>query len=166
MRNRRRLGLTAMIIFSAILFAIAPPAAAMPPEITTFTDEVIDEVFATCTGFVVLSTYIVDVRITEFFDQDGNPKTLKVHIHFDGTTRNSATGKTVRDDAAATVTIDLVSGGFTVVGLGFVWTFPGEGLLFLNLGKITFDDAGNIVFVAGPHPLELEDIEVRCAALD
>ncbi|HEY5538235.1 MAG TPA: hypothetical protein VIL58_01685, partial [Thermoplasmata archaeon] len=166
LRNARRLGLTAMIIFSAILFAIAPSATAMPPEITTFTDEVIDEVFATCTGFVVLSTYIVDVRITEFFDRDGNPKTLKVHIQFDGTATNSGSGKTVRDHSDATVTIDLVSGGFTVVGLGFVWTFPGEGLLFLNVGRISFDSDENIVFVAGPHPLELEGEEVLCAALD
>ena len=166
MRNTRRLGLTAIIVLSAILFAISPPAAAMPPEITTFTDGAIDEVFADCTEFVVLSTYTLDVRITTFFDRNGNPKTLKVHIIFDGTATNSDTGKTVSDDSSAIVTIDLVSGGFTVVGLGFVWTFPGEGLLFLNLGKITFDDAGNIVFVAGPHPLELEGTEVLCAALD
>ena len=165
MGNKRRVGLPATIVLFAILFAIAPSAAAMPPEITTDTFGAIDEVFAICTGFVVLSTYTVDFRFTEFFDRDGNPKTLKVHIIFDGTATNSVTLKTVRDHSSAIVTIDLANGGFTVVGLGFVWTFPGEGLLFLNVGRIAFDSAGDIVFVAGPHPPELDGIGVLCAAL-
>jgi hypothetical protein len=42
---------------------------------------------------------------------------------------------------------------------------PGEGLVLLQAGRLEFDEAGNVVFVAGPHQVLEEDFDKLCEAL-
>ena len=52
------------------------------------------------------------------------------------------------------------------MGIVFKVTFPGAGAVFLDIGRIVTNQAGDLVtFQAGPHPAFDEDVAQLCAAL-
>ena len=151
----------------SILVVLTPLTTvfAVAPDVQTFHDE---GSFATvdCGDFLALQDFVVDGRVTTFFDQAGNPVSVQVHVHYDGTFTNSITGLTLRDPARLTITVDLQDGTQTDAGLAFGITVPGEGIAVLDAGKIVFDADGNVLFVGGPHQFLEGGEALICAALD
>jgi len=167
MRDARRLGLTAAIVLSAILFAIASPsAAAKPPVRETGTVVFSNEVFASCDGFDLISTGVIDFRFTVFFDKSGDPVRLQEKDHLRATMTNSVTGAFFEDNGDWTLVIDLTKETITRHGVDVRWVMPGGGIVVLNAGTVTIDFGGNILFVGGPLAVTLTDRSAMCAALD
>jgi hypothetical protein len=53
----------------------------------------------------------------------------------------------------------------TSMGLSYHVTGPGEGLVLLQAGRLEVNDAGEVVFEAGPHQVLNEDTDKLCEAL-
>jgi hypothetical protein len=147
-KPRRLLVLTALALSSILL--IVQPASATPPSFDTFHSEE-EFLFADCGAFQLTETFTVDVRITTFFNEQGDAITATVHITLVGVITNSASGNTYPVRTHATRIIDLATGETTAVGLVTLTTVPGLGPVLQSTGKIVFDANGDPTFVGGPH---------------
>jgi hypothetical protein len=76
-KPRRLLVLTALALSSILL--IVQPASATPPSFDTFHAEE-EFLFADCGAFQLTETFTVDVRITTFFNEQGDAITATLHI--------------------------------------------------------------------------------------
>ena|SRR5215208_853185 len=140
--------LASLILFGAIpAFAAAPQSEQLVDVDLGALPSIID-----CDGFS-LSYEMSDerARITTYFDQNGNPTRMRVRWIIHGTLIHSGTGLTLRDQAAITTTTDLSSNTETITGVGFHYAVPGEGLIFLEVGRLVLGPNGNIQFQAGRH---------------
>jgi hypothetical protein len=147
-KPRRLLVLTALALSSILL--IAQPAGATPPSVETFHDEG-EFLFADCGTFQLTETFTVDVRITTFFNAQGDAVRATEHVTFVGVITNSLSGNTYPDPGHLQDVTDLTTGETTVVGLVFLTPVPGLGPVLHDTGKVVFDANGNITFIAGPH---------------
>jgi hypothetical protein len=89
-------------------------------------------------------------RVTTFFDQQGNPKRMRIHWTIHGTLIHSLSGETLRDQSTLIITVDPTSDATTVAGVAFHYAVPGKGLIFLEAGRLIIDAGGGIQFSAGP----------------
>ncbi len=94
-----------------------------------------------------------------FFDQDDNPTRQQIHLNIAGTQTNidpdtgEPTGDVYRIQHAFTIIVDIENGTTTVVGLPFgLWGANGPPVI-LDRGRIVEGPDGEILFIAGPHPL-------------
>jgi hypothetical protein len=53
----------------------------------------------------------------------------------------------------------------TDAGINIRVSLPGGGILYIDRGRLVFDDNGNLVSEAGPHPSLHGDFDGLCAAL-
>jgi len=163
-RFRRFLMFTSLTTLMAIGFA--SPAFARQPDVQTFHNEGTDHVITSCGNFLAIEkNWVQDIRVTTYFDNEGNPVRVQVHVDFDGTVMNSVTGLSLKDPAHYTAIVDLKTGTETDVGLIYGITVPGKGIAVLDAGKVVFDAEGNITFEAGPHQLLHEGHSIICDAL-
>jgi hypothetical protein len=133
------------------LFILPGAVSAAPPLVETFTDEGSFTFQNPCSnGVFLVGAFTETVRVTTFFDNDGNPIRIQIHVNHDGVITNPDTGASVEDDAHQTIVLDLVEGTETTVGLVFSSTVPGVGVVFHDVGRVVFDAEGNVTF-AGPH---------------
>ena len=147
-KPRRLLALTALALSSILL--IAQPASATPPSVETFHDEG-EFVFADCGTFLLTETFTVDVRVTTFFNAQGDAVRATEHVTFVGVITNSASGNTYPDPGHLQTVTDLTAGVGAVVGLVFLTPVPGLGPVLHDTGKVIFDANGDVIFVGGPH---------------
>ena len=147
-KPRRLLVLTALALSGILL--IAQPASATPPSVETFHDEG-EFVFEDCGTFLLTETFTVDVRVTTFFNAQGDAVRVAEHINFVGVITNSDSGNTYRDPGHHQFITDLTTGLTTVVGVVFNTPVPGLGPVLHDAGKIVFDENGEVSFVGGPH---------------
>jgi hypothetical protein len=168
MRKLAALGsLSALAALAAITGLSAGPAfaqSAKQPVIGTFpiTGTNVDPgVSATC-GFRVTETDTGIGRYEVFFDSAGTPVRAQVEENYTGFF--SANGLTV-NTAGATLSILDLNGGETDAGINIRVSLPGGGILYIDRGRLVFDDNGNLVSEAGPHPSLSGDIDGLCAAL-
>ena len=134
----------------ALLLAFAQPAAAVPPEIERLTLE-LSGVSVVCDGFNVNFEATVGLTLKFFFNRDGDLIGVHAKSHWRGTSSNSVTGASITDNADFTEFFDLEAGGQTTVGLLFRWIVPGQGVVYLDVGRLIFDASLNVVFAAGQH---------------
>jgi hypothetical protein len=107
-----------------------------------------------------------EVTIDTFFNSQGESRKVVVHDSFDETDRNSVTGKTLRFRGNRVETFDLVAGTRTVVGISFVVTDPGHGIVIHDTGRVVFDAPFHVSFEAGPHDVLHGDVDqFACSAL-
>jgi hypothetical protein len=144
----RLLVLTALALSSILL--IAQPAGATPPSVQTFHDEG-EFLFADCGTFQLTETFTVDVRVTTFFNAQGDAVRATEHVNFVGVITNSASGNTYPDPGHHQIVTDLTTGETTFVGLVFLTPVPRLGPVLHDTGKVIFDANGDVTFVAGPH---------------
>jgi hypothetical protein len=90
----RLLVLTALALSSILL--IAPPAGATPPAVQTFHDEG-EDLFADCGTFLLTETFTEDVRVTTFFNEQGDAVSAAIHVNVVGVITNSLSGNTYAD---------------------------------------------------------------------
>ena len=165
MKNMKLLSLLIRLVAISLPLTSVTTVYAAPPDVQTFHEE---GSFATvnCGDFLALQDFVVDGRVTTFFDHAGNPVSVQVRVHYGGTFTNSITGLTLRDPARVTITVDLQDGTVTEAGLFYGITVPGEGIAVLDVGKIVFDADGNVLSVGGPHQFLEGGEALICAALD
>jgi len=148
--------------------AVASPSIvhATAPAVTSF-DFVDDGVVANCGTFTVVAHYTGTVKITTYFNAQGDPIRRLFQGTARGTLTNSVTGFTVKDaPSIRNGFLDLVTGRVTNVGVDFHITVPGSGVVVLQAGRIVFDGAGPPIFIAGPHFPPPVQMAMICAALD
>ena len=149
-RYRLLPALLSAIAIALFMFPVAVSAA--PPLHETFTSEGSFSFAGPCpTGVTLVETFTEEVRVTTFFDNEGNPVRAQTTINFVGVITNPETGESVEDASHHTVIEDLEEGTVTQVGLVFSATVPGVGVVFHDVGRVVFDAEGNVDFEAGPH---------------
>ena len=151
-RPRLRLLPASLVAAAFAVLALPLLAAAAPPVIQTFHDEGSFAFAGPCpNGVTLVATFTEDVRVTTFFDEAGDPVREQIKVDFVGVVTNPATGESAENPSHHTIIVDLVEGTVTEVGLVFKATVPGEGAVILDLGRVVFDAAGDVIFEAGPH---------------
>jgi hypothetical protein len=161
-KPRRLLVLTALALSSILL--IAQPASATPPFVETFHDEG-ELLFADCGTFQLTETFTVDVRVTTFFNAQGDAVKATMHVNYVGVITNSASGNTYSNPRHLQIVTDLTTGETTIVGLVFLTPVPGLGPVLHDTGKVIFDANGDVTFVAGPHTQLLGTSPDPCTVL-
>ncbi len=150
-----------------LLLMSVTPVFATPPIKTSFEIEIdeIDPALSELCGFDVRVAGTLKITETLFFDQDGAPSHVKVHVlYHNGTVTNLETSLTLRDPGAFNVTIDLNDGTIVETGMHFAITVPGEGVVVLDAGRLVAVD-GELVFEAGPHFQLNQGDSIICDAL-
>lgn len=165
MKDKRLFALIIALIAVSLALAPVTTVFAAEPDIQVFHDEG-SVVAADCGTFLALEDFEIDGRVTTFFDNDGNPVRVQVHVTYNGTLINSVIGLTLRDPSHLTLMADLQEGTTTHMGLAFAITVPGEGIVVLDAGKLVFDAEGNVIFEGGSHDFLDEGETLFCAALD
>ena len=153
----------ALIMFLSILsLAFAAAVGAARPTVERFHDAGSFDI--NCGTFLLHEDFVVDDRVTTFFDQAGNPVSVQIHSHFVGVITNPA-GETFRDPGFLTTFIDLAGtpddpsdDTVTLAGLVFGITVPGVGIVAQDTGLITFNPDGSVV-IHGPHQVFMQGLE-------
>jgi len=167
---KRTIMLSTLALTAVVLFALGGVASADKPESTPapvrLEPETGTDLIAECGEFDVLTDFVVDGQSTIFFDSDGNPDYARVHLRFVDFYYNSATGEGFTEHEHSNTLLDLPSGDeVTSSGVSYRVTVPGEGVVLLEAGRLEFNEAGEIVFVAGPHQVLSQDTDKLCEAL-
>jgi len=158
----RLLVLTALALSSILL--IAQPASATPPSVETFHDEG-EFLLEDCGTFLLTETFTADVRVTTFFNSQGDAVRATEHVNYVGVITNSLSGNTYPDPGHFQVITDLTTGETTIVGLIINIRVPGLGPVALDVGKVIFDANGDVTFVGGPHTVLLGTAPDPCTVL-
>jgi hypothetical protein len=161
-----RTALPLMMLLGAWLVGTASPAAAGTPE--HFSDHFefdgnINDVVP-C-DFGVSERFVEDLHGMTTFDANGEAVRTQITIKATAWFTNEDTGFSVMDRDSFPVTIDERTGSVTVVGISFHINIPGEGIVVLQAGRVTFDADGSITFLAGPHDQYATDGQALCDAL-
>jgi hypothetical protein len=110
-----------------------------------------------CGAFEVLTSYAGTETYQEHYNSSGLGLEATFHIVSPGTFINSATGKTITSSQYFTINADLAIPGdlstqtTTLTGALNISTGATFGLVGHDVGKITFDPNGSLLFEAGPH---------------
>jgi hypothetical protein len=146
--------------------ALAAPAGAAEPLIQSSSFIVDHELMANCGDFQIFADGYGSMRLTTFFDRDGQPIRVALHGVYNGIMTNSVSGATLSDSpSVANITFDLVAGTQTNIGAYFTVTTPGEGTVLIEAGRIQFDGSGPPTFIAGPHLPPSDTLATLCEAL-
>jgi hypothetical protein len=105
------------------------------------------------------------IKVTVHFDRAGNPTfeiaTKPVMV----TNTNLQTGESLSSPGAAMIKYSYQDGTTTTAGLYYRFVVPGQGVIFIETGRIVSDATGNVIFEAGPHMLADGDTSALCAYL-
>jgi hypothetical protein len=99
-------------------------------------------------------------------DRDGTVIRLVEEVWGVDTFVNSVTGKEIAAPYHNNTFVDFATGRANIAGVVFKAVVPGVGPVFLDIGLITVDRAGNVYFSAGPHQFFEGDFAALCAALE
>jgi hypothetical protein len=146
--RRRSLVLGSLVAVAGVL-AVAAPAPAQPPVTETLIDSGTDAI--SCPGgYDVVFRWNNTIKMTTFYDAEGDVSRVVTHVYGSGTISNSVTGYTLEGGSPTIETTwmrpqnpQLDSGDKVVVGLYLKNAVPGEGIVLLDTGRIVFDAAGN-----------------------
>jgi hypothetical protein len=127
-----------------------------------------------CGTFELLATFSVTTTYELWYNADGLATRGTFHSNLSGTFINSVTGSTITADAHQTETVnfstpgDLSTATRTLTGAVSLSTGQGFGLVTHDVGKITLDGSGNLLFEGGPHD-QFDDfpgfVNAVCSAL-
>jgi hypothetical protein len=165
---KRIIMLSTLAATMAAMLALAGSASAAKPTVKTDQFEG-TEFIADCGDFGydfdVLADYVLDVRTITYVDRAGNEDSRKMHFQFHSFYYNSVTGEGFAETETGTDVFDVQTGEETSHGLSYHVTVPGEGAVLVQAGTVVYDEDGNVVFEAGPHPVEEKDFGKLCEAL-
>ena len=152
---RNRLLLLLPLVAATALLAPAGPAGATPPTTETFHEASAFDI--DCGTFVLHEEFVQDVRETTFYDAEGNPVRLLIHVHFVGTI-TAPDGQVIRDPGYWSADVDLTDETFRQRGLIFNIAVPGHGSVAQDVGVIIFEPDGDVV-IKGPHEVFEQGLE-------
>ena len=162
--------LALLVSAPAVAFAAAPMVQFQSLDQSS----ILPRLSARC-GFPVLKQVTGTMRITTFYDQAGQvSKVLMTGPAGRITLTNLNTGTSYTSNSAGSEHIIYDNGQLvsdTTTGLYESINVPGAGQVFVQVGRLTFDAQGNIVFETGEH--DITDFNVTgtfdpaalCAAL-
>ena len=169
----RVIKLAALIAVTLTGMALWAQPAAANTKVTTifhFDDTFVDSQLSQTCGFDITAHFLGPVKVADYYDNSGFHYKSIVTVGAGGplTFTYTANGTTLTMQNQAfqqVITFNADGSVNTVTDNGPIakFTVPGSGVVFLVTGKITFDGGGNLVFVAGPHPLN-ENFDAFCAA--
>lgn len=143
-------------------------AVAVAPDHETLIDEGLFAFPDLDCGGVELTYELVSerVKVTTYFNRNGDPVREKINANIRGTFTNNATGDTFRDHGAFRIEVDPATGdALRISGLTASYTVPGEGVVYHESGIKIYDETGTIVFAAGPKDFEEQGLDGICTAL-
>jgi len=152
---RRAIEKLAALPVAALVFALAVPAGAVPPEKNDLFFALDD---ADCGGGL---TYDIELNGQEIVHDNGDEVMINVNIAGEAV---ASDGTVIRVHHSWTETVDFAAGTITVTGIGFGSWVQGGTAKVLDRGRLVFDlAAGEAVFMAGhwtenfdPHALTCE----------
>lgn len=156
--------LVAIVVLS-VLGAMAIPAWASRPEVFPlyWTGT---EVLGDCGDFELMDDYVLEGQSLLFFDNEGDPVRIRLHLKSTDRFYNSETEKEFFGESNGVVMfLDLENDQWRFAGLQYHLNIPGVGVVLIDAGTVIFDPDGNIVFEAGKHQVEDGEFEEICAAL-
>lgn len=157
---------SASIFIFIIIVANLAIGAQGKPHVQDWTFQEVNTPAAPCGDFIVIANGEGSVRLTTFFDRDGNPDHLIFQGRYNGTLTNSVTGASISDSpSVANIFVDLVANTQTNIGAFYNVTIPGHGAVLFEAGRIVFAGQGEPVFIAGQHLPPDEFLDVLCDAL-
>lgn len=127
-------------------------AVAVTPVIDSFSIDVTLKI-ANCGGFAVMRRLEANFVVETFFDQNGVPTAMQVHVNEKNTIFNSKTGKSVEFAANINFFFDLTAGERMATGAPIVITLEHEGIVFQDTGRLLIDSSGEVTFEAGSSDL-------------
>ena len=150
---------TKVIVVGAIVLMVvggSVPASAKAPLKEVFTDEgwfTLPDI--TCDGFTLTETMDSEaITVTTFFNEAGNPIKIATRANFFGTITNTVSGRTFRDHASFTETMNVPEGATTVNGISYHYIVGGKGQVYAEVGhKISVSETGEVLFQGGQNDL-------------
>jgi hypothetical protein len=155
----------AVALISAIGLLGPSASSAMAPEKFSFSFS--NPGVTDCGAFEDQFTDFFAARGVTYFDSAGDPIRIVIHWEHHSNDTNSVTGLTLHEHGHFTETIDLLSGTDTITGNEEVMNRPGTGVVVQDVGKVVYDEDGNLIFFAGgrKHSEVLLGDQVLCDAL-
>ena len=150
-KTRRRSRFLLVLALALVPFALAAPASATQPTVESFHFEGTAP-WASCEGFDIVVNFTLDIVERTFYESTGQPIRIQAQFQGEGQLVNSVTGASNMGKSPTMDISDLQAGTVTTVGLVFHNNVPGEGIVALQAGRITFNEDGNVLFSAGPQP--------------
>lgn len=165
---RRRAFIGAAIALGFLTIGIAEPAAAAPPEVSSFDEQ--GEFPIECDGFTIDVDATAHVTVRTFFDSAGDVQRVSVKLTAVDVLTNNVTEQQVVNrgvfEEMFTRIGDTEEFSHTLVGFRYMGTAAGEGLVLQDVGRIVYDPEHNVVSLAGQHDTEeLGEQAALCAAL-
>jgi len=161
--------LRGMLPFAVAIALVAgsTPASAAKPLVEIFENEgwfTLPQI--ACSGFNLTEEMVSEqIRMTTYFDRDGNAIEIVVHARFEGIITNDATGEEFRDHSVFTESTDQLDGTVTVSGPSFHYIRAGSGQVYAEVGHKIILDNGTIEFQAGQDDFaQTEELESLCPA--
>ena len=163
---------TTMTALGALaMFGIASTVNATPPaqdRLSTFIEQ---QYVGSCGNFAILTDYYLDFKIKFFYDNSGNAIRASGLFITDGFSKyyNSEDPSRFVEGGPHEVQIqrfDIGGNTLTYVGASFRVNLPGQGVIFLQAGRVMVDLAtGELLFEAGPQDANAENLDELCTAL-
>jgi hypothetical protein len=120
-----------------------------------------------CGAFQDVYTDSFEAEGTAYFDASGATSRIVIRWEHHSNDTNSLTNLTLHEHGHFTETIDFAAGTDTVTGNQEIMNRPGSGVVVQDVGRIVYDQEGNVVFFAGGrrHSEILIGDQVLCDAL-
>ena len=149
MRNVTRGIVVGAIVLMVVGGSVPTSAKASLKEV--FTDEgwfTLPDI--TCNGFTLTETMDSEaITVTTFFNEAGDPIKIATRANFFGTITNTVSGRTFRDHASFTETMNVPEGTTTVNGISYHYIVGGKGQVYAEVGhKISVSETGEVLFQA------------------
>jgi hypothetical protein len=139
-------------LVAALVALLAPATLAAPPlrSITTLDPFVNTSI---C-GFPILVSFEGDIRIAVYLDRNGKPlREIDTFPNFDVTFSHD--GQSLSTKGPAHVIVRFAPDGsiesIEQDGMSAAIALPGQGVVFLDAGRIAWDGAGNLITEEGIH---------------
>lgn len=140
-------------------------AVALTPVVDSFSIDVTMKI-ANCQGFSVMRRLVAHFLAETFFDKNGVPIEMQLHVNEKNTIFNSKTGNSVEYPGTINFFFDLTTGDSKAAGAPIVITIQYEGIVFQDTGLILTDSSGDVTFKAGSFDLGPEvDATAFCPLL-
>jgi hypothetical protein len=153
-----------LVAASVVVLCVAGVASATPPE--HFTDAIDYDGTSHCAGFDDVYSGHLAVNGITTFDSAGSP--VRDVVQFRGwetNYRSDDPSVTITGKRNFTVIYDYATDTETDFGAVFNQTAPGQGVLFHDVGSISFPFGGGDATVHGPHDIFDQGDEAFCNAL-
>jgi hypothetical protein len=143
-----------MTVALAAALATAPAVLAAKPIVVFIQlDPVVDALMC---GFPVTYTFVGDIRVTLYVDEQGNVvREIDTYPNFNVTIEHDGNVLTTKGPGPGMFTFDADGAieTFAINGMSANVTLPGEGRILFDVGHIAWDEEGNLVAENGIHQI-------------